>query len=316
VIGFVEVLKKMLLFLKLKKKCEKILSKQKIDCFIPIDYPGFNFKLAKFAVSKNIPVFYYIAPQLWAWGKNRWKKLKYIVSELLVVFPFEEKYFNSKNIKTTFVGHPLLDNPNFDYSNVIANESLRQGNLISFFPGSREQEVTNNLELFANVAKILSLKNPEFEFGFAVSPNISQNNFEVLKKMNINYKLFSSSNELMLKSKIGIVKAGTSTLEAALLNMNMIVAYKTSKSHFWLGKKLINIGFIALPNILANKRIIPEFIQTDANPAELAAEIQSFYHSNEKCDLQKNEYFNIRQILGNAGASKNAAKIILERLKN
>ena len=317
VIGFVEILKKINFFLKLKKKCEKIIISEKIDCFIPVDYPGFNLKLAKFATSKNIPVYYYIAPQLWAWGKNRWKKLdgiinnKNVASKLLVVFPFEKDFFQSKNIDATFVGHPLLDNPIFDYSNVQQNEKNRENNLISFFAGSRNQEVANNLLLFVNVAKILSMKNPNLKFGFAISSNVNENNFDILKEMNINYELYKNSNELMLKSKIGIVKAGTSTLEAALLNMNMIVAYKTSKSHYLLGKKLINLNYISLPNILANKLIVPEFIQTDANPEKLSETIQEFLDNQEKCDLQKKEFLKIREILGNSGASENAATAII-----
>jgi lipid-A-disaccharide synthase len=186
--------------------------------------------------------------------------------------------------------------------------------LISFFAGSRNQEIANNLQLFANAAKILSKQNPNLKFGFAVSSNVNENNFDILQKMNINYELYKNSNELMLKSKIGIVKAGTSTLEAALLNMNMIVAYKTSKSHYWLGKKLINLDYISLPNILRNKLVVPEFIQTDANPEKLSKTIQEFLNNQEKCDLQKQEFLKIREILGNSSASDNTAKIILDEI--
>ena len=317
VIGFVEVLKKMSVLLKLKKECEKILLENKIDCFIPIDYPGFNLKLAKFATLHNIPVYYYIAPQLWAWGKNRWKKLKNITTELLVVLPFEENYFRSKGINATFVGHPLLDNPKFKFFDEISFDEInnkRENNLIAFFAGSRKQEIFNNLPFFAETAMVLAKYNPNLKFGFAVSSNVNENDFDLLKQKNINYELFYNSNELMLKSKIGVVKAGTSTLEAALLGMNTVVAYKASKSHYWLGKKLINLDYIALPNILANKEIVPEFIQTNANPEKLSIAIQEFLHSKEKCNSQKNEFLNIRKILGNASASENAAKIILDRI--
>ena len=314
VIGFVEVLKKIFVFLKLEKKCKKILLENKIDCFIPIDYPGFNLKLAKFATSNNIPVYYYIAPQLWAWGKNRWKKLKNITTELLVVLPFEEDYFRSKGINATFVGHPLLDNPKFKFFDETNN--IRENNLIAFFAGSRKQEIFNNLPFFAETAMVLAKNNPELKFGFAVSSNVNESDFDLLKQKNINYQLFDNSNELMLKSKIGVVKAGTSTLEAALLEMNTVVAYKTSKSHYWLGKKLINLDYIALPNILANKKIVPEFIQTDANPEKLAAALLEFLTNDDKCKMQKNEFQKIRKLLGNSGASENAAKIILNRILN
>lgn len=312
VIGFVEILKNMVFFLNLVRKCKKILIAQNIDCFIPIDYPGFNLKLAKFAVSRKIPVYYYIAPQLWAWGKNRWKKLKNVTSKLLVVFPFEEKYFNAKNINSMFIGHPLLDNPIFNYENVLQNEQNRIENLISFFPGSRNQEVIKNLQLFAKTAQLLTKQKPDLIFGFAVSSNVNEKNFEILKTMNINYKLYTNSNELMLKSKFGVVKAGTSTLEAALLNMNMLLAYKTSNSHYYIGKKLINLDSIALPNILAKKQIVPEFIQKDANPVTLSNAIIEFLNNKEKCEIQKKEFVQIRELLGNSSASENVAKFIIQ----
>jgi lipid-A-disaccharide synthase len=329
VIGITEVLKKIPLFLSLKKKCEKILLNEKIDCFVPIDYPGFNLKLAKFATSQEIPVYYYIAPQLWAWGKNRWKKLKNVTSELLVVFPFEEEYFREKGINATFVGHPLLDNEKFNLPKD-KKKSLKKQNLIAFFPGSRKQEVEKNLDFFAEIAKILSKKltletkkfNENIEFGFAISSNLEEKDFDLLKQKNINYKLYSDSHQLMLEAKVGVVKAGTSTLEAALLGLNSVMAYKTSKSHYFFGKRVINLNYIALPNILANKEIIPEFIQNDANPEKLAEAIQNFLENPEKCEAQKEEFGKIREILikenleknDNFGASENAAKIILNRI--
>ena len=293
VVGFIEVIKRIKLFLYLEKQCQKIMLNENVDCFIPIDYPGFNFKIAKFAKQNNIPVFYYIAPQLWAWGKNRWKKLKNITTKLFVVFPFEEKYFLEKNIETKYIGHPLFQNPIFSEQ----SDNNRDSNLIAFFSGSRNHEVTKNLNLFIETAKIIHQSNPNLTFGFATSDNVNPKIFNVLENHNFKYQLFSNSYELMQKAIFGIVKVGTSTLEAALLNMNMLVAYRTSFTHYWIGKKIIKLNYIALPNILANKEIVPEYIQGLASPKILADAVLDFISNPEKCDKQKKEYANIRAIL-------------------
>ena len=293
VVGFVEVIKKIKLFLNLKKQCQKIMLEKNVDCFIPIDYPGFNIKLAKFSKQNNIPVFYYIAPQIWAWGKNRWKKLQNITTKLFAVFPFEEKYFLDRGIDARYVGHPLLENPIFNQQ----EETYRIDNLIAFFPGSRNQEVSKNLNLFVETAKILHQKKPNLIFGFAISDNVNCKIFDILKKSNFKYELFDNSYELMQKAKFGVVKVGTTTLEATLLNMNMLAVYKTSLTHYWIGKKLIALNHIALPNILADEEIIPEYIQKSANPDVIADAVLDFITDTAKCDKQKEKYARIREIL-------------------
>jgi len=293
VVGFIEVIKRIKLFLDLKKQCQKIMLDEKVNCFIPVDYPGFNIKLAKFSKQNNIPVFYYIAPQVWAWGKNRWKNLQNIITKLFVVFPFEEKYFLERNIDAKYVGHPLLLNSVFNQQ----DETNKDNNLIAFFPGSRDHEVKKNLNLFVKTAKIIHQNNPDLTFGFAVSDNVNYKIFDVLKNYNFKYELFNSSTELMQKAFFGIAKLGTTTLEATLLNMNMIAVYKTSFTHYWIGKKLVNLKYLALPNILANKEIVPEFIQKFATPTVLADTILDYISNSEKCNKQKKEYAKIRAIL-------------------
>lgn len=309
VVGFVEVLKHGILFTKLLRKCKEMLLKEAVDCFIPIDYPGFNIKVAKYARGIEIPVYYYIAPQLWAWGKNRWKKLKKAVTKLLVVFPFEEVFFNKHNIPAKFVGHPLLDNELFH--NPIKTIDERE-NVIAFFPGSRKQEIRKNLELFATTAVLLDKKLNNFTYEFAVANNLSDYDFELLKYYNFKYKLNRDSKKLMSYAKIGIVKTGTTTLEASLLGMNMIMAYKTSFTHYLLGKCLINLDFISLPNILLNKEVIPEFIQNKVTPKILEKNVLELLNNKNQCLMQQKYFAEIKNILGYSGASFNAANIILQ----
>jgi lipid-A-disaccharide synthase len=308
VIGIVEVVKHIFTFLKLNKQCKQIMQEKNIDCFIPVDYPGFNIKLARFAISNGIPVYYYIAPQLWAWGKNRWKKLKNAVTKLLVVFPFEEKYFQKHSINAKFVGHPLLDR----LHNVNANE--RSSNIVAFFPGSRTQEVKHNLPLLIDTIKEISDRCSTLTFVFAVSPNVNEETFDILKDAGIRYELNSNAYDLMKKAAVGIVKVGTTALEAAICGMPMIVAYKTSASHYWFGKRVINLDYITLPNILLNRKVVDEYIQQDATPQKLALGVIDILNDEHKRKQQLEDFATIRQMLGEKGASKNAAKLILSEL--
>jgi lipid-A-disaccharide synthase len=311
VIGFSEVLKRAKLFLDLLKKIKTILIQENIDCFIPIDYPGFNIKVSKFAYKQNIPVFYYIAPQLWAWGKKRYKKLEGIVNQLFVVFPFEKEFFNQHNISAEFVGHPLLDNP--DFLSPVQKFEDRE-NTIAFFPGSRRQELQKNLQFFAETANLLNAKLPDFNFCFAVSNNLNEKDFSELKKHNFNYTLSSNSWELMRKAKAGIVKTGTTTLEAALLGMNMVMAYRTSASHYFLGKHLINLNYIALPNILLNKEVVPECIQKEATPEIISNKLYQLISNPKEREQQQTYFEEIRNLLGKSGASKKTAELILSSI--
>lgn len=309
VVGFIEVIKQYRVFSKLLKKCKKLLLTESIDCFIPIDYPGFNIKIAKYAYDIEIPVYYYIAPQLWAWGKNRYKKLQEVITKLLVVFPFEEHFFNQRGINATFIGHPLLDNPIF---NLPSKNFEEKENIIAFFPGSRRQELKKNLELFINTADLLNENLNNYSFEFAVSSNLSPDDFSMLKFYNFNYKLVNNSIDLMRRAKIGVVKTGTTTLEASLLGLNMVMAYKASLSHYILGKYLVNLDYLSLPNILLNKEIIPECIQKQATPKRIAQNVLNLLNNHDLCTKQQQEFNKIREILGHKGAAFNAANIILQ----
>ncbi len=311
VVGIIEVTKRARLWAKLISQCKKILDNENINCFIPVDYPGFNIEIAKYAKKINIPVYYYIAPQLWAWGENRWKKLKNITDILFVILPFEEKYFNERGIRSIYVGHPLLDIPVFS-EDIIPAENKE--NIIGFFPGSRKQEIDKNLYLFAETAAELHKTYPEFEYAFAISSNVKKEYFDKLNKYKLKYKLYYDSHELMRKAKVGIVKAGTTTLEAALLGMNMIMAYKTSFTHYIFGKHLINLEYIALPNIILEENIIPEFIQRNANKQKLCHGIKPFLENSEYCKYQQHKFAKLKGILGKSGASQNTAQTVMQEM--
>lgn len=312
VVGFWEVAKRYGFFKKIIENCNQILTSEHFDAFIPVDYPGFNLRLATFAKLQKIPVFYYIAPQLWAWGKNRAGKLKDSVDELLVVFPFEVEFFGKLGIYTTFVGHPLLDAPQFigNFPNLADREKK-----IAFLPGSRKQEIQRNLPLMLKTAEMLSKNLTDYEFVVAVAPNVDKNLYVCTKSKNLQIKFAENSVDLMKKSAAGLIKTGTSTLESVLCGLPFAMMYKTSSVSYLLAKNLINLTSISLVNIISRKEIVREFIQHEATPERMADEILRLVKDTNVAEKMQEEFRKIRRELGEAGASERAANVIAERLR-
>lgn len=311
VVGFWEVAKNYSFFYKTMNHCKKIISDSKIDCFIPVDYPGFNISLAGFCKSKSIPVYYYIAPQLWVWGKNRANKLKNCVDKLLVVFPFEVDFFKNYNIDAEFVGHPLLDDSTFhvpilDYDN--------RDKKIVFLPGSRKQEIIRHIPLIKHTIDLLKKELKGFDYIIAKSHSLDKNFYDYYIKENKSLKLEENSKELMQHSLTGLVKTGTSNLEAALCGMPFVMFYHTSMITYFMGKNLINLPYISIINILENKPIIKECIQKDANPINLSNSIIEIIKNKVIYNSLQNSLKDIKLKLGNSGSSKNAASIIMNNL--
>lgn len=310
VVGFLEVAKKYRFFKKLLDKCKSLLSDSSINAFVPIDYPGFNIRLAGYAKSIGLPVIYYIAPQLWAWGKNRARNLTGCVDKLLCVFPFEQEYFSKFGIDTHFVGHPLMDDPVFDFQDDLSHRRK----LITMLAGSRRQEAAKHLSLLIKTAELINRKLPDYKFAVAASESVGVDFYsDMLKGLN-EWEIWDNSRELMKQSAAGLVKTGTSTLEATLCRLPFVMYYKTSAITYLMGKRLVNLPYIALPNILLDKAAVKEYIQQDATPELLAAEIVSLVENNLRRSELLSDYEKVRALLGNPGASGNAAQIIMNEL--
>ncbi len=312
VVGFWEVAKKYNLFKSLIDKCKSIISSGEISAFIPVDYPGFNIRIAGYAKSINIPVIYYIAPQLWAWGKNRAKKLAASVDKLLVVFPFEEEYFAKFGIDTQFVGHPLLDIDEFSHNFLKYEE---RDNSIIMLAGSREQEIHKHLPLLIRTSEIIHKSLPDYKLIFAKSKSVSDYTFNSVEKTHPYIEISSDTRNLMLKAKAGIIKTGTSNLEAALSGLPFSMYYITSFISYNMGKKLINLEYLSIVNILKDKSIIKEFIQKEAIPELIAKNTINIINNKDTYSELQNTFYEIRSNLGGSGASANAAKVIADYLK-
>ena len=310
VVGIWEVAKKFNFFIHVLNECKSILNCEKIDAFIPVDYPGFNLKLASAAKKANIPVLYYIAPQLWAWGKNRAAKLQKNVDLLLTVFPFEQDFFRQYGINTQFVGHPLLDH--IELQKQFADYNSRD-NTIAVFPGSRLQEIHKHSNLISASINLLSEQLPDYKIEIACSESIPKQAYSLFAETQ-NVELSYDAHNLMSRAKAGIVKTGTSNLEAALSGLPITMFYKTSNITYWIGKVLVKSDYISIVNILQKRFAVKEFIQHEAKPTLIVNDIINIVGNQDRYTSIQNSYLEIKKMLGNKGAAENAAKAIMNYL--
>lgn len=304
VVGFWEVVKRYRSLKRVLDRCHAMLRSGQFDAFIPVDYPGFNLRLAQYAKSIGAPVYYYIAPQLWAWGAGRANKLRSRVDLLMVVFPFEREFFQGYGIPTVFVGHPLLDDPQFQSQ--IRSLDDREP-LLALLPGSRTQEVEKNLPVMLAAAKTFRKRRPDLRIAVAISPNVERNLYAQISGADPHIVFATDSRVLMRQARAGIVKTGTSTLEAALCGLPFVMMYKTSALSYQIAKRLVKLPSIALANIIAGKQIVRELIQREAAPDAISDELERIFGDRDYAAAMQQELTNVRVMLGKEGAANCAA---------
>ena len=317
-LGFLEVIKHIPFIKKVQKDIVNFVEERNIKNIVLIDYPGFNLNIAKKFKKLNLNVIYYISPQIWAWGSGRIKKIKSLINKMLVVFPFEEKMYKQNLVDSVFVGHPLISRLN-DYKFLTKGELYSKLNLdykkeiLLLLSGSREQEVKSIFPECISAAKFLTEKY-NLQIVVACSENIDKEIFYSLTDFK-NFKTATGlTYDLLKHSKLGIIKSGTSTLEAALLELPMVIVYKTSAITYLIGKSLIKIKDIGMANILAGKKIVPELVQSKAKEKYIIEETEKFLTNIEFYNNTKEELKKIKESLGKENASKKAAEIIASSL--
>lgn len=314
--GFVEVLLHLKTILKNLSFCKKDIKRFAPDAIILIDYPGFNIKVAKFAHKLGIKVYYYISPQVWAWKKRRVYTLKEVVDKMLVILPFEKAFYDEYDVDSHFVGHPLLD----ELSKVkTVNKKLfvKQNNLdskkeiIALLPGSRKQEVSRMLEVMLKVVKMF----PDYQFVVGCAPSLPEEYYkELVGDSNVNL-VFNKTYDLLQVASAAVVTSGTATLETALLYVPEVVCYKGNKISYHIAKKLIKVKYICLVNLIMDKPVVKELIQNDLTPENISVELRQILSNSNRQRALLEDYEELRYILGNAGASDNAASVIVSDLK-
>ena len=311
VMGFVEVIKHLSFFRKLTNKVlEEIKSVQPVQIIL-IDYPGFNLRLAKKIKRRfNIPITYYISPQLWAWKENRIEIIRRCVEQMLVIFPFEESWYKERGVRAKFVGHPIFDEwtptPKYDLCKLLRLNL--DDPILTLFPGSRKQEISRHLPLFIKVAQKLRDKNPKIQFILGLAHELDLEHFSIPDWIQIEKDHPKKALEC---ANGALVASGSATLEAAVFGTPMIIIYKMAVLSWWLSKLLVKADYAGMVNIIAEKKIMPEYIQNQATVLSITNEAFQMISSSKKQEKMQSELLLVRQKLQGDGASKRAAKHIL-----
>jgi lipid-A-disaccharide synthase len=239
------------------------------DLVIPIDYPGFNLRLARAAKERGVRVLYYIAPQVWAWHRSRARKLAEYTDRMAVILPFEEAVFRSAGGHATFVGHPLLDaeprrRPRVELCDALGLDAGRP--ILALFPGSRRQELDRHLQLFTQAAERVRESRPDVQPVIAAGATLDDALFAGARLPRTR-----DAWELLHHATAALVKSGTSTLQAALTITPMVVAYRMHPATFAVARRVVRVPHVGLANLVAGDRVVPELLQDEATPAALAA---------------------------------------------
>ena len=301
--GFFEVFLNIFKILKNLSLCKKDILNYKPDLIIYIDFPGFNLRIAKWAKKKKYKNHFYISPQIWAWKQSRIKTIKNVIDQMYVILPFEMNFYKSFEYDVNYVGHPLLDALKENLSN------KKRENIIALLPGSREQEINKILPKMLSVIGFFK----EYKFIICGAPSFQKKYYEnfIEKKFKSRVSIVENKTyEILKESKAALVASGTATLEAAILNVPQVVCYESSWISYLIGKTLIkNLKFISLVNLILNKHVVKELIQSELTKKNITNEL-SYILSKEGDKQIKSYYIKMRNILGKKGASNRAAKLI------
>jgi lipid-A-disaccharide synthase len=306
--GFWEVVSHLPTILKNISFCKQDILEYDPDVIIYIDYPGFNLRIAQWAKSKGFKNHYYISPQVWAWKENRVHKIKQCIDALYVILPFEKTFFEEKHqFKVHYVGHPLMDViPNHPKNKTFLSSNLLEENkpLIALLPGSRMQEIKKMLPLFVEVAA----KFPNHQFVIAAAPSIPPDYYHQLIETSPLKIIYGATYDLLQHSSAALVTSGTATLETALFKVPQLVCYRSSYLSYWIAKKILNLKYISLVNLIVDSKVVLELIQGECTPKRLEVELTSLLNSKNN-SLNKG-YQKILSLLGSAGTSEKTAHLI------
>jgi lipid-A-disaccharide synthase len=320
VMGLTEVISRLWFIRKIMKRLKRSLENERPDLVILIDYPGFNLALAKEAQKKGIAVLYYISPKVWAWRSGRIKTIKQVVNHIALIFPFEEELYRKAGVKGTFVGHPLLDEIQIrDTPEEIKKEMNLSGaeQIVALLPGSRKSEIQKLLPEMIKAAEILHAHFPGMRFTLPVAHTLSVSAIQdsVASSAVPVQVVAGKTYEILSVADAVIVASGTAALETALFAKPMVIVYKTSSFTYFLGKRLVKTKHIGLPNILAQKTIVPELIQKDFSGERIAYEVTQILKNQIVRDKMIQELTAIKKSLGEPGAARRTAALAWQMLQ-
>jgi lipid-A-disaccharide synthase len=306
VLGFWEVARRYFFFRSLMHRCVAEIARRRPSCVVLVDYPGFNLRLARRIRHLGIPILYYIAPQVWAWGRGRVSELRELVDRLLVILPFEERFFKRHAIEATFVGHYLVE----DIPDRFIASLVPENGHLALLPGSRAQEIQHMLRPMAGAAARFCRAHRTKAVVAGLTGRFPYE--KVLRDfMDDDIAIvYDKPREVIHGASIVLTASGTATLETGIIGRPMVVLYRTGFLSYQIARRLVTLDRIALVNLVADEIIAPELIQRDASPDRLFHALDELRGDRERLEKIYDRLTRIPERLGGVGASQRAAEIV------
>lgn len=320
VLGLWEVLKRYGFLRGVFKRMVRLARERKPDAVLLIDYPGFNLRFAAEMQKLGIKVIYYVCPQVWAWHRSRITKMARILDRLLVIFPFEVDVFAGTGLRVDYVGHPLVDEARREKASEPGPALPWRGSRrLAILPGSRRQEIDRILPPMIQAAGILQRRDPSVSVMVAAaSPEMAtliRGRLLGITGRPLALEVVVGSTRRMLReASAALVKSGTSTIEAALMGCPMVVVYRTAELTYWLGKRLIQVPYLGMANLIAGREAFRELIQDAASPEALAAAVDPLLRDTPERAASVEAVAEVSHKLGAGGAAERAAAVVREEL--
>ncbi len=307
IMGFVEVVKHFRSIRKLFHETVARIERERPASLVVIDYPGFNVQLAKRANQLGIPVVWYISPQVWAWKKGRVRTIARVVRKMLVILPFEQEIYRKAGVDCTYVGHPLVDH----IAAAPVTGSFVGGSVIALMPGSREQEIGRHLGVMLEVARGIREQYSDARF---VVPCVNASREAQVRALATSFPIetaIGQTCEILHAARFCLVASGTATVETTLFGVPMIILYKVAPLTYALARLLVHVDHIGMVNILAGRRIVPEFIQSQVTASNILPEALALIEDGPRRTQMIDDLARVRDRIGGPGASRRAAAAVL-----
>jgi lipid-A-disaccharide synthase len=319
--GYFEVLRHFPEILGIRRKLKRYFLQNPPDLFIGVDAPDFNLGLERALKSSGIPTIHYVSPSVWAWRRERVKTIARSVSHILALFPFEPEIYRQAGVPVTYVGHPTADNTPDQPDREAARANLRlpqEATIVALLPGSRQSELHYLADLYMQVAEKIHLARPDVQFLVPLISKETRTLFEAAQ-----YRqgvcdlpltiLFGHADAALTACNVALVASGTATLEAALLKRPMVITYRLSKLSAFLMRRKAYLPYVGLPNILAGRFVVPEFLQEEATPTKLSQALLNLL-ADKPAQAAMVEEFERMHVALKQNTAQRASEVVLEYL--